>query len=100
MVCSNCGPLACQEFAYSSSMDHETARRGICALLRSDPDIEVTCDVADGLQAARKAKEVQPDVIVLDITILFIPSRDRQLLAKNRIALIDGSLTNFRFVVL
>ena len=49
--------------------DHETVRRGICALLRSDPDIEVTCDVADGLQAVRKAKQVQPDVIVLDITM-------------------------------
>ena len=49
--------------------DHETVRRGICALLRSDPDIEVTCDVADGVQAVRKAKEVQPDVIVLDITM-------------------------------
>jgi DNA-binding NarL/FixJ family response regulator len=49
--------------------DHETVRRGICTLLRSDPDIEVTCDVADGLQAVRKAKQVQPDVIVLDITM-------------------------------
>lgn len=45
------------------------SRRGICALLRSDPDIEVICDVADGVQAVRKAKEILPDVIVLDITM-------------------------------
>ena len=50
--------------------DHDTVRRGICALLRSDPDIEVICDVADGFQAVRKAKEVLPDVIVFDITVL------------------------------
>ena len=49
--------------------DHDTVRRAICALLRSDPDIEVICDVAGGVHAVRKAKELLPDVIVLDITM-------------------------------
>ena len=48
---------------------HEIVRRGICALLRREPDFEVICDVADGLQAVDKARELQPDVIVLDISM-------------------------------
>ena len=40
------------EFEYSSWMFTRPIRRGICALLRDNPDIEVTCDADDGIQAS------------------------------------------------
>jgi len=39
------------------------------SLLRSQPDFEVTCEAADGLEAIQKAQEFRPDVIVLDISM-------------------------------
>jgi DNA-binding NarL/FixJ family response regulator len=49
--------------------DHEIVRRSICALLSREPDFEVICDAADGLQAVREAERLQPNVVVLDITM-------------------------------
>jgi DNA-binding NarL/FixJ family response regulator len=49
--------------------DHEIVRRSICALLSREPDFEVICDAADGFQAVREAERLQPNVVVLDITI-------------------------------
>ena len=37
--------------------------------LSSQPDFEVTCEAADGLEAIQKAQELRPDVIVLDISM-------------------------------
>jgi DNA-binding NarL/FixJ family response regulator len=31
------------------------------------PDLQVICEVSDGLEAVQKAEELQPDLIVLDI---------------------------------
>jgi len=47
--------------------DHEVVRHGICGLLQSHKGWEVCCQVADGREAVRKAKELKPDIIVLDI---------------------------------
>jgi DNA-binding NarL/FixJ family response regulator len=49
--------------------DHEIVRRGICALLSREPDFAVVCDAADGLQAVREAERLQPNIVVLDITM-------------------------------
>jgi DNA-binding NarL/FixJ family response regulator len=49
--------------------DHVAVRRAVCSLLRSQPDFEVTCEAADGLEAIQKAQEIRPDVIVLDISM-------------------------------
>ena len=49
--------------------DHEIVRRGICALLTREPDFEVVCDASDGLQAVREAERLQPNIVVLDITM-------------------------------
>lgn len=38
-------------------------------LLSSEPDIEVIAEASDGSEALRLAQELQPDVIVLDITM-------------------------------
>lgn len=46
--------------------DHTLFRRGLTALLARDPRLSVVGDAADAGQAIRKAKELQPDLILLD----------------------------------
>lgn len=47
--------------------DHDLFRGFVCSTLRSRADYQVVGEVSDGLEAVRKAVELQPDVIVLDI---------------------------------
>lgn len=42
-------------------------RRLLHSILRENPDLEVVCEVSDGLDAVQKARELQPDLILLDI---------------------------------
>ena len=49
--------------------DHEIFRRGLRSLLESRADWEVCGEATDGRDAVDKAKQLQPDVIVLDITM-------------------------------
>lgn len=47
--------------------DHELVRRGMCALLQAHADWEVCGEAADGRDAVEKAKQLKPDVVILDI---------------------------------
>jgi DNA-binding NarL/FixJ family response regulator len=47
--------------------DHEVVRRGLAALLLSQPDWEVCGEAADGREAVEKAQQLKPDVVILDI---------------------------------
>jgi DNA-binding NarL/FixJ family response regulator len=49
--------------------DHEMLRERLCTLLRSQPGFEVICEAADGLEGVSRAQELQPDVVVLDISM-------------------------------
>jgi len=49
--------------------DHTIVRQGISALLRSEPDIEVVGEAADGLEALELAKKLIPDVVLMDIAM-------------------------------
>jgi len=47
--------------------DHEIVRRGLVSLLKSHAGWEVCAEAQDGRQAVEKAKELRPDVVILDI---------------------------------
>ena len=46
--------------------DHTLFRRGLMALLARDARVQVVGDVADAGEAQRRARDLQPDVILLD----------------------------------
>src|SRR4029077_16444687 len=46
--------------------DHLAVREGLRSLIDPDPDFKVVGEAADGNEAARKALELRPDVIMLD----------------------------------
>ena len=47
--------------------DFERWRQEICSILETQPELRVIAETADGLEAVHKAKELQPDLILLDI---------------------------------
>jgi len=47
--------------------DHAILRDGLCALLKSAPDIQVVGEAADGKDALAVAQRTAPDVVVLDL---------------------------------
>lgn len=49
--------------------DHDIVRKGICALLVTEPQIEVVGEARDGAEAIRAAHTLQPDVILMDLVM-------------------------------
>jgi DNA-binding NarL/FixJ family response regulator len=49
--------------------DHEIFRRGLRSLLESHAEWEVCGEAIDGQEAVERVKELNPDVVVLDITM-------------------------------
>jgi len=49
--------------------DHDAVRREFCALLRMEHDLDVICDLSNGGEAVSKIAELQPDVVLLDISL-------------------------------
>src|SRR5689334_18240062 len=49
--------------------DHEVVRQGIRAILQARPDWEICGEAIDGREAIRLAKQLRPDVIIMDITM-------------------------------
>jgi DNA-binding NarL/FixJ family response regulator len=49
--------------------DHDIVRKGVRTLLEEQPGWEVAAEAADGREAVEKAKLVQPDVTILDLSM-------------------------------
>ncbi len=49
--------------------DHNVVRSGIAALLNNQPDIEVVGEASDGLDAIEKVKKLQPNIVLIDISM-------------------------------
>ena len=49
--------------------DHPIVREGLKRLIESDPDIQLVGEAVDGHDAVRQAKELCPDVLLLDVSM-------------------------------
>ena len=65
--------------------DHEVVRRGLCALLQSHEGWEICGDAKDGREAVEMAKQLKPDVVILDVGMPNLNglAATRQLLQQN-----------------
>jgi DNA-binding NarL/FixJ family response regulator len=49
--------------------DHALFRKGIASLLAAEPGFEVVGEAQDGLQAVERARELMPDLVVMDLNM-------------------------------
>jgi DNA-binding NarL/FixJ family response regulator len=49
--------------------DHSLFRRGIVSVLNNEKNLKVVGEAADGLEAIEKAKQITPDVILMDLSM-------------------------------
>lgn len=47
--------------------DHSVVREGLRMFLARDPDLEVVGEAADGAEALEQARQMRPDVVVMDL---------------------------------
>ena len=49
--------------------DHSLFRQGLAALLRREKEFEVVGEAQDGIEAVARAKELKPDIVLMDISM-------------------------------
>ena len=49
--------------------DHEMVRIGVSAYLSAQPDIEVVGEASDGAEGVKKALDLRPDIILMDLVM-------------------------------
>jgi DNA-binding NarL/FixJ family response regulator len=67
MTSSEMEPLATSRIRVLVVDDFEPFRSFVCSALQQKPELEVVCELSDGLAAVQKAAELNPDLILLDI---------------------------------
>jgi len=73
--------------------DHAIVRKGLSALIESEPGMELVGEAADGVEVVQKAQNLRPDVVLLD---LMMPRQD----GLAAIAQIKQNDPNIRILVL
>ena len=73
--------------------DHILFRKGLASLVAAQADVEVVGEAGDGLEALQKARELKPDIILMDI---HMPNCD----GIKATRLIKAELPNVRIVML
>src|SRR6188472_1731082 len=63
--------------------DHPVMRAGVSTLLGAEEDLEMVAEADDGFSAVRLARELQPDLIIMDVSLpqLGGPEATKQILA-------------------
>jgi len=67
MPASSASPATSSSIRVLVVDDHNLFRRGLIALLSRSPGLDIVGEAADAGQALRRAKELQPDLILLDV---------------------------------
>jgi two-component system, NarL family, response regulator NreC len=49
--------------------DHRILREGLRALFAGEPDLELAGEATDGLEAIQRVRELQPDLLILDLSM-------------------------------
>ena len=49
--------------------DHPAFRKGMAALIESEPDLRVVAQTGDGREAIRIYREIEPDVVLMDLRL-------------------------------
>ncbi|HEY2393791.1 MAG TPA: response regulator transcription factor, partial [Candidatus Angelobacter sp.] len=66
--------------------DHTLFRQGVRRLLESESDFEVVGEAADGGEAVEKARELRPDIVLMDIGMPGLSSfESARQIKKNRL---------------
>jgi DNA-binding NarL/FixJ family response regulator len=71
--------------------DHDVVRQGVRLILRNRPEWQVIAEAEDGFQAIEKTKSLDPDMVILDISM---PGKDGLEVLR------DLSKLNIRFKIL
>ncbi|MFN2105066.1 MAG: response regulator transcription factor, partial [Candidatus Promineifilaceae bacterium] len=49
--------------------DHQLFREGLVRILDTQPDFSIVGEAADGLEAVVKARQLKPDLIIMDVSM-------------------------------
>ena len=55
--------------------NHEVIRQGISLLIEQQEDMEIIAQAQDGRQAVRFARDTQPDMVLLEISIYWVQTK-------------------------